>query len=499
MAHKGKHVLEDETYDDEPIQISSGICENLPEKTLCIVGKVWTRKSFNVFALLDTMKKLWNPAGGVTCREIESNLFSFQFSDRRDLERVLSMEPWTFNKHILVLKEANPNIQPSAMEMDSVPFWVRFYDVPLSGRKEEILEQIGSRFGTVLEIDKSTVKGMGRSVRMKILLNLGKPLRKGTKICIDKAATIWLPVKYERLQSFCYWCGRLGHSVIECEDKEEEKEEVKNRETDLPYGDWLRASPMKQSKVVIEVGARTMSGSQRKLWYKSEGKNEAANKEKSEATRNSMESTTNSNVDEIAINLGKVMVNNTQGSLKYFEGEEGAKKKGSKEEKIPLTQPAHEVLPKPNHLMKLQEKITNSITTLPTPPTLIPIADLFKLCQPSLNQKNTNLYKPPHKQNPKNKQIIAKNQSATYIAETPTNKEPTKPTHIAQKTWTRTNREAQKSIKEVFKQEGKRKTHEIVDEEMEDTTKKQKSEEVEIEEKTSSPTAGAAVQTRRTS
>ncbi|KAH6797548.1 hypothetical protein C2S52_022102 [Perilla frutescens var. hirtella] len=106
MSKKGKEPVEDEYDDDTPIQISSGVSGSVEAKPLCLVGKVWTRKSFNAFGLLETMKKLWNPAFGMTCREIEANLFSFQFSNRRDLERVLSMEPWTFNKHILVLREA---------------------------------------------------------------------------------------------------------------------------------------------------------------------------------------------------------------------------------------------------------------------------------------------------------------------------------------------------------------------------------------------------------
>lgn len=168
ISGKGKAQLKDEYEEDTLIQISSGDGGIPVGQSLCLVGKVWTRKSFNVFGLLETMKKLWNPTYGVTCREIESNLFSFQFSSRKDVDLVLAREPWTFNKHILVLKEAKPDLQPSAMAMDNVPFWIRLYDVPLAGRREETLTQIGSRFGKVLEIDKSIINGMSRSVRLKI-------------------------------------------------------------------------------------------------------------------------------------------------------------------------------------------------------------------------------------------------------------------------------------------------------------------------------------------
>lgn len=40
-----------------------------------------------------------------------------------------------------------------------------------------ILHQIGARFGEVMEIDSSTVEGFAKSIRMKVILDLSKPIK----------------------------------------------------------------------------------------------------------------------------------------------------------------------------------------------------------------------------------------------------------------------------------------------------------------------------------
>lgn len=103
------------------------------------------------------------------------------------------------------------------MKFDTTPFWIRLYDVPLQGRNEQVIRQIGSRVGEVEEVDHSTLRGISRSVRIKVNLDLNKALKKGTKIRMGGAEPCWIPIPYERLPSFCYWCGHLGHTSKDCE------------------------------------------------------------------------------------------------------------------------------------------------------------------------------------------------------------------------------------------------------------------------------------------
>lgn len=197
MERENRSVWEDE--EEEPLDITeSGIVVD-ETAALCLLGKLWTERNYNMAAMIDTMKKLWNPSKGMKCSELGHNLVSFQFHTKRDMERVQSMEPWSFNKHILVLKPLVSDIQPSMMKFDSAPCWIRLYDIPLRGREEGVLRQIGQHFGEVLELDRSTVGGLSRSVRMKIRMNLNNALKRGTKIRIGTSEPCWIPATYERI------------------------------------------------------------------------------------------------------------------------------------------------------------------------------------------------------------------------------------------------------------------------------------------------------------
>lgn len=461
------------------------------EDSLCLVGKVWTQKSFNVFGLLDTMKRLWNPAYGLTCREIETNLFSFQFKNIRDLQKVLSMEPWTFNKHILVLKRAKSDVQPSAMNMDSVPFWIRIYDLPYGGRSEDIIQQIGTRIGKVLEIDKSTLQGMSRSVRVKVEINLRKPLRRGTKISMGQGEPLWLPLKYERLQSFCYTCGRLGHNLNEC-DTDEDKEEPL-------YGEWLRASPMKQSKVVVEEGFRANLSSKKCIKYDTNDKRWDKEEEEETGQGKETDKETKQKVDDIANTLKRVgMTQNSLSTTKMtsFKDPEQEEAKVRSEQNTITSKPATQPLPSvkiPSHLLLFPTPTPLPFNITNTTQALTPLSDLIKLVQNPNPQKKTNPYTPPHRLNTSHQKAPQSQKNLTKMPSTkskPKDKPSQKPmlqtslnsnTTSVPKIWKRQNREADQTKNPILQSSGKRKEDPIYDQEMQDVGKKTKMEPVEQE------------------
>jgi len=60
--------------------------------------------------------------------------------------------------------------------------------------------------------------------------------------------TLWIRFKYVKLPDFCYGCGRLGH-VLAAYDLVEAEEGHSN----LQYGAWLRASPLKSRRRSAET------------------------------------------------------------------------------------------------------------------------------------------------------------------------------------------------------------------------------------------------------
>ena len=83
----------------------------------------------NAKVVSQTFKLLWKliGIGEMKIRDIGSNILQFEFDDALDLERVLELEPWTYNKSLVVFQcaESTP-----LLPFDFVTFWVQLHNVP---------------------------------------------------------------------------------------------------------------------------------------------------------------------------------------------------------------------------------------------------------------------------------------------------------------------------------------------------------------------------------
>ncbi|XP_058749288.1 uncharacterized protein LOC131622280 [Vicia villosa] len=242
---EGVTAAEDEVSGDEIFQ-----------RTLA--GKLWTDSNFNSRAFISTMISAWKLKNPVESQELNKNLFLFRFATKRDLETVLRNGPWSFDRNLLVLVRISGEEQPSALNMHFGVFWVRIYELPLILRTEAMAKKIGGIIGTFEEMDQKEAHKNGRFLRVKVTMDLKQPLKRGTVVKF-KEKVLRVHFKYERLPTFCFVCGRIGHQIKDCEAlgdiSEEGFEDIE--EQDLSFGLWLRASPL--PRVVDEPQRRDSS------------------------------------------------------------------------------------------------------------------------------------------------------------------------------------------------------------------------------------------------
>lgn len=277
---------------------------------LCLIGKLWTERSFNSFALMETMKKLWCPSKGMTCLELGNNMFAFQFQSKRDMKRIKDMEPWHFNKHMLILQNITAEVQPSNMKFDVAPIWVRIYDLPINVRDTETVTQIGRRIGKVVTVDSETTKSITPSVRMKVEIPLTKPLKRGIKVRIGQGEPCWLPVTYERLPSFCYRCGKLGHTHKDCAEVDEKEEEL--TEDSMPYGGFMRASPFKSVSIMEAKNNSSMDHLRKELFTNYHAKTEGNTELRAQTSKQFEYSSVEDGVSDILDSLIRVQVSGAE-------------------------------------------------------------------------------------------------------------------------------------------------------------------------------------------
>lgn len=231
--------LDDETSNTDDTNIN-----------LAMVGKVLTIRPYNFEAMKNTMNEVWAISKGALFRPIENDLFVVQFASLRDKNKVLAGRPWTFDQNLMLLNEIDGSAQPSNISLTHCPFWVRLYNLPMDSRTENRIKLIGGGLGRVLEVDYDGV-GWDKSARLKVLLDITKPLRRIQQIRSKEGQVVVIDIKYERLPNFCYACGKLGHIERDCLLLVEE-----DNGGDKQWGSWLRASPRRgRIKMAEEVKA----------------------------------------------------------------------------------------------------------------------------------------------------------------------------------------------------------------------------------------------------
>lgn len=184
----------------------------------CLAGKLLCPRQIGSEIIRRTLSIAWRVVGRLQVERLGQNVFLFTFTNVADRNRVVRSGPWFFDKFLLVLVMMGPMDKPSDLVFDSVSFWLHFYDLPMACMNATMAKKLGDAVGTFEDVDCNE-DGLcwGASLRVRVRIDITKPLRRGIKINVDgPIGGCWIPIKFEKLPDFCSGCGLLGHVYKDC-------------------------------------------------------------------------------------------------------------------------------------------------------------------------------------------------------------------------------------------------------------------------------------------
>ncbi|TXG57629.1 hypothetical protein EZV62_015458 [Acer yangbiense] len=198
---------------DGPIRQVSGELrrEGLKDVDRCLVGKVLTGKRVNRETFKRVIEQLWSQIRSVEIEAIGDNIFMFIFPSLEVQSMIWSRGPWHFDHNLIVLEKP----------------------------KEQI--------GTVVEIPADSRECMGRFIRVKVRINISKPLMRCVRLNMDDSEEIITAILlYEKLPEFCHACGIISHGLRDCLDDNARTKALEGATT--KYSSWLRVASLEQAK-----------------------------------------------------------------------------------------------------------------------------------------------------------------------------------------------------------------------------------------------------------
>jgi len=79
----------------------------------CLVGRMGVQKRINKNVFRKLLIHIWRLAGDMFYKEIQDNLWVFEFEDDNDRRRVLEGRPWSYDRTILIIEELEGKKCPS--------------------------------------------------------------------------------------------------------------------------------------------------------------------------------------------------------------------------------------------------------------------------------------------------------------------------------------------------------------------------------------------------
>lgn len=176
-----------------------------------------TRAMFAYF-----IDEVWHPRAGIEYSEKGKNYYMITLFSKGDYDFVKRGGPWIFNQNALIVTDLDPVKCPSETVLDSVPVWVKIYDVPWGKQDREWGMRYGDGLGEAMEVDVPASDQHKKDylrVRVKLPYNRRLQTHITTGVRGKPQEKKVFKLRYERLPYYCTHCGFMGHKTDHCEKK----------------------------------------------------------------------------------------------------------------------------------------------------------------------------------------------------------------------------------------------------------------------------------------
>ena len=212
-----------------------------------LIGKFCTKRRVNLESVARVLKSVWKAEHSFEVNNLGENKVMFLFQTTEDMERVLLLSPWSFDKYLLILRKLVHGEAVKDIKFNKSPFWIQIHGLPTMCQTKEVGESISATLGEVEKVDVNR-KGfcLETFLCIRVPLDITLPLCRGRKVRLGEHGLKWVDLKYERLLIFCNLCGRVDHDERDCMQRLRSNDTLRPEEKQ--FGQWLRAMPGKFQK-----------------------------------------------------------------------------------------------------------------------------------------------------------------------------------------------------------------------------------------------------------
>ena len=146
----------------------------------------------NMEAMARTFKQLWRSTNGFTIHNQNIHRVLFVFVNPNDIERICKNQPWSFDKHLVMLQRYNTDCPMRDLVFSKTLFWVQVHDIPIQYMTKEVAKNIWDIVGEVQKSVGAVTDEGGHFIRVQVMIDITLPLCQGRVITLENGLNHWV-------------------------------------------------------------------------------------------------------------------------------------------------------------------------------------------------------------------------------------------------------------------------------------------------------------------
>ena len=119
-------------------------------ETFSIAAKFLNKQAINMEVIAKTFTLLWRARDGFKMQSFGEHKILFTFEKKEVVERILDSEPWSFDKHLVVMNRYENVSSLQDIKFEKTKIWVQIHGISIKYMTIEATKKIGSVLGEVL-------------------------------------------------------------------------------------------------------------------------------------------------------------------------------------------------------------------------------------------------------------------------------------------------------------------------------------------------------------
>ena len=159
------------------------IHEPVPEDGLVLIGNFFTKRRVNLESVNRVLKTVWKMEKTFEASDLGENKVMFLFQTKDNMDRVLFLCLWCFDKYLLILHKLERGEVVKNIKFDKSLFWVQIHGLPTICQTKTVGLSIEATLGGVERVDANE-KGfcLGNFIQIRVLMDISMPLCQGRKV-----------------------------------------------------------------------------------------------------------------------------------------------------------------------------------------------------------------------------------------------------------------------------------------------------------------------------